>query len=167
MSSEWTVDGRTWLTEKLRSALSDVQAILQSDAELAVNRDHRFVAETHARPQRRLVAANEVRPFVAIETDPVSRAMGKPRDFVVRPEPGVRDDLACRRVDLFAGHAGLRGAEGSHLRALFEVPHVDLAFRRLAEHNGARDVRLIAIDHAAVVDLHDVAFLEFLRRDAA
>src|SRR5262245_12163410 len=167
MSSEWTVDGRTWLTEKLRSAVSDVQAVLQSDAKLTVNRDHRFVAETHARPQRRFVAANEVRPFMAVETDPVSCAMGKSRDFVVRAETGVRNHLARRRVDRFAGHAGLRGVERGHLRALFEVPHVDLAFRRLAEHDGARDVRLITIDHAAVIDLDDVTFLERLRRDAA
>src|SRR5262245_34190642 len=131
MSSEWTVDGRTWLTEKLRSAVSDVQAVLQSNAELAVNRDHRFVAETHTRQQRRLLPASEVRSFRAIEADSGSCAMGKPRDFVIRPETGVRDHLARRRVDRFAGHAGLRGIERGHLRALFEVPHIDLAFRRL------------------------------------
>src|SRR5436309_2763833 len=129
ISGEWTVNSRTWLGEKLRAVLRDVQAVFESDAELAVDRDHRFVAETHARLQRRLVAANEVRPFMAVEADAMARAVGKSGDLVVRPEVRVRDHLARRRVDRLAGHARLRRVERGHLRALLEVPHVDLPFR--------------------------------------
>src|SRR6266536_5079659 len=167
MSSEWTVDGRTWLGEKLRSALRNVEAVLQSNPELAVDGDHRFVAETHPRLQHRLVAANEVRPFVAVETDAVAGTVGKTWHFVVRAETRVGDHFARRGVDRLTRHAGLRGVERGHLCALLEIPHVDLTLRRFAKHHGPRDVRLIAVDHAAVVDLDDVAFLQFLRRDAA
>src|SRR5436190_6696043 len=167
MSSEWTVDGRTWLGEKLRSALGDVQTVFKSNTELAVNGDHRLVTKAHAGLQRRLVAANEVRPFVAVETDAVAGTVGKTWHFVVRTETRVGDHFARRGVDRFTRHAGLRGVERGHLCALLEVPHVDLTLRRFAKHHGPRDVRLIAVDHAAVVDLDDVAFLEFLRRDAA
>src|SRR5438876_9622313 len=109
MSSEWTVDGRTWLGEKLRSGLRNIEAVFESDAELTVDRDHRFVAEAHAGLQRRLVAANEVRPFMAVEADAMSRAVGESGDFVVGAETCVGDHLARRRVDRFAGHAGLGG----------------------------------------------------------
>src|SRR6266487_574162 len=166
MSSEWTVDGRTWLSEKLRAVLGDVQTVFESNTELAVDGDHRLVAEAHAGLQRRLVAANEVRPFVAVETDAVAGTVGKTWHFVVRAETRVGDHFARRGVDRLTRHAGLRGVERGHLCALLEVPHVDLTLRRFAKHHGARDVRLIAIHHAAVVDLDDVAFLQFLRRDA-
>src|SRR5262245_61157343 len=80
------VDRRARLTEELRAALSDVEAVLEADAELAVDGDHRLVAEAHARLQRRLVAAHEVRPLVAIETDTVAGPVGKTRHLVVGTE---------------------------------------------------------------------------------
>src|SRR5262245_29920717 len=60
------VDRGARLGEELRAALGDVQAILQANAELAVDGDHRLVAEAHAWCELGLVAAHEVRPFVAV-----------------------------------------------------------------------------------------------------
>src|SRR5437763_9355720 len=86
MSGEWTIDGRTWLGKKLRAALGDVETVLEPDPEFAIDGDHRLVAEAHARLERRLVAADEVGPLVAVEADAVAGAMRKARHFVVRPE---------------------------------------------------------------------------------
>src|SRR5215467_8284736 len=85
--------------KKLRSALRDVQTILEPDAELAVAHDRRLVAEAHAGLDLRRVALDEVGPLVAIETDAVARAVGKPGDFVARAESRVGDHPPRRCVD--------------------------------------------------------------------
>src|SRR5262245_65164398 len=87
------IDGRAGLREEFRAVLGDVQAILEPDAELAVDRDHRLVAEAHAGLQRRLVAAHEVRPLVAVEADAVAGAMRQAGHLVAGAETGVGDHL--------------------------------------------------------------------------
>src|SRR5579862_2022834 len=47
--------------EPFGSRLRHVEMILEPDAELAGNHDHRFVGETHAGGERGLLAAHEVR----------------------------------------------------------------------------------------------------------
>src|ERR1043166_6852721 len=167
MSGKWTVDGRTWLRKKLRAVLGHVETVLEPDPEFAVDGDHRLVAEAHARLERRPVAAGEVGPLVAVKADAVAGTMGKTGHFVVRSEAGVGDDLARGRIDGLARHAGFGGVECRHLSALLEIPDLGLALRRLAEHDGARDVRLIAIHDAAVVDLDDVCVVDGYQSDAA
>src|SRR5215831_15216280 len=85
--------------EKLRSALRDVQTVLEPDAELAVAHDRRLVTEAHARLDLLRVAFDEVGPLVAIEADTVAGAVGKPRDLVAGTEPRIGDHPARRRVD--------------------------------------------------------------------
>src|SRR6185436_18997619 len=69
--------------EELRPALGDVQAVLETNSELAVDRDHRLVAEAHARLDLRRVPSHEVRPLVAIHADTVPCAVWKTRHLVV------------------------------------------------------------------------------------
>src|SRR5207247_3129510 len=161
------VDRRTRLREPLRAGFGDVETVLESDPELTVDRDHRLVAEAHPGLQRRLVPPHEVRPLVTVEADAVTCAVRQAGHFVIGAEPGVGNHLARGRVDCLARDARLRGGEGGRLRALLEIPDIDLAPGRLAEDGRARDVRLISVHVAAIVDLHDVAFTELLRRDAA
>src|SRR5262245_28326221 len=123
-SRERAIDRRTRLGEEFRAALGDVGAVLQADAELAVDRDHRFVAEAHARLQRRLVAAHEVGPLVAVEADAVAGPVGKARHLVVGTEAGVGDHLASRSIDRFTRYARPGGVERRRLRAMLEIPDV-------------------------------------------
>src|SRR5213078_4492249 len=107
------------------------------------------------------------RPFVPVEPDTVSGPVRQARHLVTRSEAGIGDHFARRGVNRLAGRADLRRRERRRLRALLEVPHVDLTRRWLAEYRRAGDVRLIAVPADTVVDLDDVAVLEALRLDAA
>src|ERR1017187_5497368 len=64
------LNSRTLLAESPHPILRDVHAIFQSNAEFA-GHDHGFVAETHAGLQTRLVAANQVGPFMNVQPDAV------------------------------------------------------------------------------------------------
>src|SRR5688572_3930767 len=167
VSGEWLVDRRTRLRKVCRATLGHIQAVFEADAELAVDGDHRLVAEAHAGRKRRLVAAHEVGPLVAVEPDAVTGAMRQAGHLVIRAEAGVGDHLASRGVDRFARRAWLHHRERGSLRLLLEIPDLRLARRGAAEHRGARDVGLIAVDRAAAIHLDDVAFFQFLRLDAA
>ena len=75
-----------------------MHAVLEPDAELAVDRDGWLVAEAHAGLDARGITAHEVRPLVPIQSDAVARAVGQARHFVVRAESRGRNDLACRGI---------------------------------------------------------------------
>ena len=93
---------------------------------------------------------------------------GKSGHLVVGAEAGVGDHLARGRVDRLARRARLGRGERRRLRACFSRFQTSICrARRLAEHGRARDVRLVAVHRAAVVDLDDVAFAQLLRLDAA
>ena len=149
------------------AVVGHVDAVLEADAELAVDGDHRLVAEAHARRQRRLVAAHEVGPLVAVEADAVAGAVGQSRHLVVGTEAGVGDHLARRGVDGFARRARSSPRQTPPPAPASRGSRCRSAVRRLAEHRRARDVRLVAVDLAAAVHLDDVAFLQLLRLDAA
>src|SRR6185312_14449484 len=102
---------RLW-REHPRSVLRDVQTILEPDAELAIDGDRRLVAEAHAGLDPGRVALHEVRPLVAIESDPVAGAVRQAGHLVTRAEAGAGDHLPRGRVDGFARRADLRRGEG-------------------------------------------------------
>src|SRR5260370_6074816 len=110
-STERLVNRRALIGEKLWPVRGDVQTIFQTNSELAVNDDRWFVAKTHARLNRRLVATHKVRPFVPLEPDAVTRAIRQPRRLVVATKACVGNDLACGRVHGFARRADLAGCK--------------------------------------------------------
>src|SRR5262245_25149065 len=82
-SAERLIDRNALFAKQFGSFFSNVETIFQSNAELAINRDHRFVAETHTRLKPGLVAAHEVGPLVPVQTYAVARAMRQPRNFII------------------------------------------------------------------------------------
>src|SRR5215510_14600803 len=75
LSAEGLVDRRALFGEHLRTVIGDVQAIFQSNAELAINHDHGLVAETHSGLESGLVATHEVGPLVSVQSDAVAGAV--------------------------------------------------------------------------------------------
>src|SRR5439155_10613297 len=100
-SPERLIDRWTLFGKKLRAVLSDVKTIFQTNSKLTIDRDRRFVAETHARLNRSFVAPDEVGPFVSVEPDAVTRAMRQARHSVIGTKAGVSDHLACGSVNRF------------------------------------------------------------------
>src|SRR5581483_1722408 len=150
-----------------RSARRDVETILEPDTELAVDHDRRLVAEAHPGLDLRLVAADEIRPLVAVEPDTVSRAMRQTWRLVVGAEARGGDHLSRCRIDRLARCANLGSRECRALRALLDLPDVAHALRRLAEHRRPRDVGCVALYGAPGVDQHHVPLAQLLRLDAA
>src|SRR5262245_25721707 len=118
---ERPVDRGTRLREELRAIVGDVQTVLEADAELAVDRDHRLVAEAHAGRERGRVALHEVRPLMDVEADAVAGAVRQPRHLVAGTEARVGDHLPRGGIDRFAPDAWLRGRERRRLRALLQI----------------------------------------------
>src|SRR5689334_23685399 len=98
--AERLLQGRAGRGEQLGAFLGDVHAILQAHPELATLVHPRLVAETHARRQLALVAAHQVRPFMAVHADAVAQAMREVA--VVGTEARVGDDLARGAIHRFA-----------------------------------------------------------------
>src|SRR5215207_6638657 len=88
-SAERLVDRHTLRREEAGALLGDVETVFQADAELAIDGDHRLVAEAHSRRDRRGVAADEVGPLVAVEPDAMAGAVRQSRHPVVRAEAGI------------------------------------------------------------------------------
>src|SRR6187401_2326368 len=65
--SERLIDRDALLRKEMRTVLVEVDAVFETNAELAGNRNHRLVAEAHARRQGRRVALREIRPLVTVE----------------------------------------------------------------------------------------------------
>src|SRR5215475_14708299 len=138
--AERLVERRTLLSKKLRTVFGDIKTIFETYPKFSVDYNRWFIAETHTRLNGRLVAADEVRPFVSVQTDAVTSPMGQPRDFVIRSEPCISDHFSCGCIDRFARRPNLCRGKTSVLRLAFEVPDVALALRRFAENKCARDV---------------------------
>src|SRR5882672_10250963 len=98
-SGKWPIDRRTLWREESWPLLGDVEAVFQPDAEFAVDRDHRFVAEAHAGGEQRRIALHEIGPLVPVHSDPVARAVGETGHLVARAKAGVGNDLAGGVVD--------------------------------------------------------------------
>ena len=88
--------------QRVRPAVRGDDDVLDARAVPAVEVDARLDAEGIARLERPRVARNDVRVFVALETNPVAGSMDE-----VLPEARVGDDLAPCRVDVFRGDAPL------------------------------------------------------------
>src|ERR1700679_2086433 len=74
-SGKGLIDGRRLLCEGARAVLGDIHTVFQTNAELAVNGDHRLIAKGHTRLQLQLVAAYQVGPLVNIQADSVTGPM--------------------------------------------------------------------------------------------
>src|SRR5262245_19453724 len=93
-SAEGLINRGALSGKHLRPFFSDVETVFQADAELAINRDHRLVAETHSRLKPDLVAAHEICPLVPVQSDAVASAMRQPRNFVIGAEARVGNHFA-------------------------------------------------------------------------
>src|SRR5579863_5463370 len=100
---EGLVDRGALFGEHARAVLGDIHAVLEADAELAVNRDGRFVAETHARFEPPLIAPHQVGPLVTVQANAVTGAMRQTGDLVARSKSVVGDHLARSCIHRFAG----------------------------------------------------------------
>ena len=69
------VNRLTLLSEKLWTALGNVQTIFQPDTKLTIDHNRRFVAKAHARLYRCLIATYKIRPLMTVHTNSVSRSM--------------------------------------------------------------------------------------------
>src|ERR1039457_1439005 len=165
--SKRLIDRRALLRKHARTFLGDVHAIFQTDTELAVDGDGRFVAEAHPRLDLRCISLHQVGPLVRVQPDSVPGAMRQSRCLVPGAETRAGDHLARRRVHALAGGTGPRRRQRRILRPPLQVPHFALPLGRLAEHRGARDVALIAFHAAPIVDQHHVALAQLLRLYAA
>ena len=161
------IDRRALIGEELWPVRGNVQTIFQTDSELAIDYDRWFVAKTHARLNRCLVATHKVRPFMAVEPDAVAGAMRQPRSFVVGTKACVGKDLARGRVHRFARRAHPCSGKACVLRLAFDFPNIALALRRLAENESAGDVGLVTFDRAAVIHQNHIAVTQDLRGAAA
>src|SRR5277367_857735 len=125
--TERLIDGRTLLAKHPGAVLGDVHAIFQAHSEFAENGDGGFVAEAHPRLHRALVAAHQIRPFVAIQADSVPGAMRESRELVARPESGIGDHLSSGGVHRFAGRSRSCRPKRRVLRLAFQLPDIALA----------------------------------------
>src|SRR6266542_1388810 len=166
-STEWLVNGRALLREKLCAAARNVKAVFQANSKLAIDYDRRFITKAHTSLNRRFVTAHKVCPFMSVQPDAVTGAMWQSGSFVIRAKAGVSDHFASGGVNRFAWRADLCGCETGVLRFAFKVPNVSLPLRRFTEDECARDVGLIAFDAATAIHQHHIAFLQSLRRAAA
>src|SRR5229473_3043058 len=90
-SPERLINRWALVREKLRTILSNIQTVFQANSELAIDDNCRFVAKAHARLDRRLVPAHEVRPLMTVEADAVSGAVRQPGRLVIRTKARVGD----------------------------------------------------------------------------
>src|SRR5215212_10354917 len=134
------VDRGALLREKLWTILSDVQAVFQTNSKLTVDHDRRFITETHARLNRRLVAAHEVCPLVPVETNAVSSAMWQAGDFVIRAKPCIRDHFSRSSINNLTSRTDFRRGKPGILRLSFEIPNLPLTIGGFAKHKGSSDV---------------------------
>src|SRR4029077_5546062 len=118
----------------------DVETILQTHAELAVDHDRRLIAKAHARLNRRFVAAHEVSPFMTFKADAVAGPMRQARRFVIRTKACVGDYFSRGVINGFAWCTDPGGGKSCVLRFAFNLPNIFLTLRRFAEDEGARYV---------------------------
>ncbi len=83
LSNERLVQGRTRFSKVDRSVICHIDTVFQSDTALTVDSDHRLVAETQARGQRRLIASDDIRPLMPVKADAVAGTVRQAGDFVV------------------------------------------------------------------------------------
>src|SRR5712692_298661 len=146
----------TLFGEQLGPALGDVHVVFEPHPELAANIDAGLIAERHMRCQGQLVAANQVRPFVALHSHPVADTMRE--ELVPRPITGANNHLARRPIDLLARHAGPRRPQRNALSLVNDLKDLLHLVRGLAEDKRAGDIRSIALHRAAPVNQDDRAF---------
>lgn len=106
-------EGRALRSEKLRPAFGDVHVVLEADPKFAAQIDTGLVAEGHVWLQWESVAANQIRPFVAIHTDSMTDAMGEVR--VIRAVAGSSDNFARSGVHGLAFDSRFGGFQSSLL----------------------------------------------------
>ena len=151
--AERLVDRRRRRGEPLRPARGHVEAVLEPDARLARNVDARLVRKAHARRQRRHLAVDEVDRLMAFHADAVAGAVRGAGQLVARAIAPAFVGAANGIVDAAGGRADLGGGHGDLLPAPHLVPDLALVGARIgAEDEGARDVRLVAVDVATAVE---------------
>src|SRR5205085_6213158 len=85
------------------------------------------------------------------------------KEFVVGAEAGVSDDFAGGGVNRLALDPGLRRLKRCCLRLVDDVEYALHLVCRLAENEGAAQVRGVALDRAAAINEQDGAFTNDLR----
>src|SRR6202521_3007098 len=83
--------------------------------------------------------------------------------FVVRTEAGIGNDFAGCSIHIPALDARTRRREPRGLRPVHDVKYFSHLVASLAEHEGARDIRLITLNRATVIDHDDGALANYLR----
>ena len=104
---EGVFEARALRGEHLAAVFCEVPVVFEADTELSGNVDAGLVREAHSGGERGGIAADKIRPFVAVHADTVSDAVGEV--FVVGAVAGGGDDIAGGFVDGLALHAGVCG----------------------------------------------------------
>src|SRR5260370_15765481 len=147
--------------KQFRTVFRDVHVVFETHAEFAPNINSRLVAEGHVGLEFGRVAAYQIRPLVTIHAD----AMAKPvcETFVVRTEASVGNDFAGCSIHVAARDAGARRREPRRLRLAHDVKYFLHLVASLAQHERARDIGLITLNRATVIDHDDGAFANYLQ----
>src|SRR5690606_4505323 len=139
----------------------------QPDAELAGQVDAGLVRKAHAGGERRGFAVDEIDRLVPFHADAVAGAVRGAGQRIAGAVTPAFVLGAHRIVDAAGRAADLRGGEVVPLALMDLAPDPALVRARLAEHEGARNVGLIAFDVAAAVEQHDLAVAHRLRAAGA
>src|SRR5687768_2590773 len=100
---------------------------------------------------------HEVDGLVYVETDAVAGAMREPGKFVTGAVTPFLVLRANRIVHSASRHADASGLDRDLLAVAHLLPDSALLRLRLTEHEGSRDIRLVAFDRTAAVHEHDLA----------
>src|SRR5436190_8621452 len=155
-SAERIVDRARRSREPARAFRRHVEAIFEADPELPGKVDSRLVGKAHAGGERRGLAVDEVDRLVPVHADSVAGSVRGAGEPVARPVAPAFILGAHRIVDASGEPADPRRAHRDLLPLADLVPDPALRRIRLAEDEGARDVRLVAMDAAAAIEQHDL-----------
>jgi hypothetical protein len=112
--------------------------------------------------EARRLTPDEIYRLVAFEADAMAGPVRQARQLVIGAIAERAVIFPYGIVDASSGHAGLRCFECDLLALAHVRPDVALALGRLAEDEGAGNIRLIAFDRAAAVHQHDFPLAHLL-----
>src|SRR5215207_3659299 len=129
--------------------------VFDADAEVAFQVDTGFVAEDHPDREGHLVAADQIRFLVDVETETVSDTVEE-----LRSVARLGDDRPRHLVEALAGNAGFDGFQRRLVGAEDDVVDAAELVGRFADEDGAGDVGLVAVEGSTPVEDDDVALLD-------
>src|ERR1700722_3220128 len=140
--------------------ISDYHVVFAAHAVISNYVNARLVRKRHPGPQNNAIAVNEIRAFMPIHSDSVSKTMRE--IFVAGPKSSFGNYFSRRVVDRTALMADDSCGQSSILRAPDDFERMLQLIRRLTQHTHSCDVRLITLHSRSIIDHHAHSFSEHL-----